>query len=461
MVKPPAAPQDGLRDVEASVTSQRAAGVLFWIIVVALAARPLSAQAPLSLAEAIGRARAHNPDAASATVGEREAAERVLQARGGSLPRVDVTESWQRGNSPVFVFSSLLAQRRFTAADFAVEALNHPAAADNFRTALVVEQTLLDRSTSARIESATIGRDMASSLRRIVDQTLAAAVTDMFGRVLVADAMADATAAAVETARADRELAGNRRDAGRATDADVLQLDVHLARTVERQVQAIADERIARARLNQLMGEPLTAVFVLDRIPADVAVAITNPSTLADEAVKNRPEVAIARQQERLATATVHAARAAFLPQVSAQGSWELNGDAWQSRSSSWMVGAAARISVFNGFADKARLAEAQAQVRRRSIEASGAETLVRLDVHIGIARLEAARASEAVARAAADSARASHRIIQDRYNSGLADATTLLRAAEAVEQADAQQIAGFVNVITATATLQRATGTL
>ena len=43
----------------------------------------------------------------------------------------------------------------------------------------------------------------------------------------------------VETARAARALAGNRRDAGRVTDADVLQLDVFLARMLEQQVQAV------------------------------------------------------------------------------------------------------------------------------------------------------------------------------------------------------------------------------
>jgi outer membrane protein TolC len=86
---------------------------------------------------------------------------------------------------------------------------------------------------------------------------------------------------------------------------------------------------------------------------------------------------------------------------------------------------------------------------------------MVRLDVQIAIARLEAARASEAVGRTSADWARASHRIIRDRYESGLADAATLLRAAEVVQQAEAQQIAASVNVITATATLQRATGRL
>ena len=45
---------------------------------------------------------------------------------------MDASETWQRGNQPVFVFGSLLNQRRFTAADFALDALNHPDAIDNF-----------------------------------------------------------------------------------------------------------------------------------------------------------------------------------------------------------------------------------------------------------------------------------------------------------------------------------------
>jgi len=167
----------------------------------------------------------------------------------------------------------------------------------------------------------------------------------------------------------------------------------------------------------------------------------------------------LALQQEQLALAAVDAARAAFLPQVAAQGGWELNGGAWTSRSSSWVAGAVARINLFHGLADKARLAEARALGARRALEKGKAETMARLDVQIAIARLEAARASEAVGRAAVDRARESRRIIRDRYESGLTDAAMLLRAADAVQQADAQQIAARVNVLTATASLQRATG--
>ena len=200
-------------------------------------------------------------------------------------------------------------------------------------------------------------------------------------------------------------------------------------------------------------------MFSLDLTPPAIAIDITNPAGLEEEALKNRPEVALAMQQEQLAAATVDAARAAFLPQVAAQGAWELNGGTWNSRSSSWVAGAVARINLFHGFADKARLAEAREQATRRALEKDKAETMARLDVQIAIARLEAARASEAVGRAAAD-----------RHARAAALSATAMRAAsrmrpcccasaDAVQQADAQQIAARVNVLTATATLQRAIG--
>ena len=264
------------------------------------------------------------------------------------------------------------AQRQFTAADFALGALNHPAATDNFRAAFSVEQPLFDRTTSANVRAASIGRDMAATGKRLVDHDLTAAVTDAFGRVLIAAATARSAAAAVETARADRELAGNRRDAGRVTDADVLQAG-RLPGAHARTAGAGDVGRTHRARPAESVDgralETMFTMFSLDLTPPAIAIDITNPAGLEEEAVKNRPEVALAMQQEQLAAAAVDAARAAFLPQVAAQGGWELNGGAWNSRSSSWVAGAVARINLFHGFADKARLAEAREQATRRALE--------------------------------------------------------------------------------------------
>lgn len=428
------------------------------LIAVGLAV-PAAAQTPLTLADAIARARAQNPDARSSAAAEREAAQRIAQARAGYWPKVDVAESWQRGNQPVFVFSSLLAQRQFTAADFALGALNHPDALDNYRTAVTVEQPLFDGVARANMTVARIGHEMAGATRQMVDHDLAASVTAAYGRALAAAGARRSADAAVDTARTDRELAGNRRDAGLVTDADVLQIDVHLSRTREWQIVAASDERIARAQLNQLIGAPLSEAFLLDPAPATAIIDAIDLAVLEAEAIKARPDVTLAALQEQLARAGQTAARAAFFPHVSAQGGWELNGSAWNSRASGWIVGAVARVNLFNGFADKARLAEAADRATRHALERDKAETAARLDVHVAVARLEAARASDAVGRDAVVQARESRRIIRDRYEAGLTDVASLLRSAEAVAQADAQQVAAQVAVLTASADLQRALG--
>jgi outer membrane protein TolC len=311
------------------------------------------------------------------------------------------------------------------------------------------------------MREASIARKMAGTSRQMVDQVLAADVTDAFGRALIAAAKVRSAIAVVDTARADRELAGNRRNAGRVTDADVLQLDVYLARARAAHVEAIAEERVARARLNQLMGDPLDAAYALDPEAAAAGIDLRDPAALQTAALKNRPEVALAQEQEQRAAAAVATAQAVFAPKLSIQGSWALDGAKWSERSSSWSVGAVARINLFNGLADKARLAEARYALTRHAFEKDNAESMARLEVLVAIARLEAARAQEQVGRAAAEQARASHRIVRDRYASGLADVAALLRSADAVDQAVQQQTVARVSVLVAAANLKRAIGTL
>ena len=85
--------------------------VLAVLAAAGLAAGQAAAQSPLTLDEAIARALKQNPATRGADAAQREASERARQAKAGWMPRLDVTETWQRGNQPVFVFGSILAQR--------------------------------------------------------------------------------------------------------------------------------------------------------------------------------------------------------------------------------------------------------------------------------------------------------------------------------------------------------------
>ena len=408
--------------------------------------------APLTLDEAVRRARATHPSAQAAEAAVRAASARVTAAEAGRLPSADVTESWQRGNQPVYAFGSLLAQRRFLAESFALDYLNHPPATNNLRLGVTVEQPLFSPATNAGVRSARLVGEMAGTMRTAVQVDLRLAVTEAYAGLLAAAAQHRAAGQALEAAVADRERTAHRRDAGRATEADVLQFDVLVARMRARQARAAADETVARARLNALVGEPVEAATEVAR-PAAVAEAP------ADGEVTARPDVRLARTREALAGADVERARAAFLPQVVAQAGWEANGGSWATRSPSWVVGVMGRVNVFRGGADRAQLAAAKADADARAAERRQTELAARVEVVAARARLEAALAAEVAGRSAVAQAVESRRIVRDRYEQGLAESVALLNAAELVVEAEAADAAAAADVVMARAALDRALG--
>ena len=123
------------------------------------------------------------------------------------------------------------------------------------------------------------------------------------------------------------------------------------------------------------------------------------------------------------------------------------------------MVGAEVRVNVFHGFVDRARLSETAHAVERASAERASADSAIRLDVRNAWLRLDAARGRVDVGATAVSQARESQRIIRDRYDAGLVGVGDVLRAEQALLDAELQHTAAQVDVITAAALLDRAVG--
>jgi len=416
---------------------------------------PAAAQERLTLAAAIEKARTANPAARGATEAEAEAGMRLRQARGARLPRIDFVEGVQRGNLPVYVFGSLLSQRRFTEADFAT--LNHPAALTNHRAAVTVEQTLFSSEIETGVRSARIACELAEVGRDATDRDLAVETTVAYGRALSAAAALRASQAAVAAAGEDARRARDRRAAGLVTEADVLALEVHLAQVNARTIEAAADRLVALAALNRVMGESLDREYVLD-LPA-AAASNEQLADLEALALKTRPEARRAGLQQELARVQHQGAERAFLPQAGWQGGYEWNGAGFADRSGGWIVGAEVRVNVFHGFIDRARVTETAHAFARAAAERESAESAIRLDVRSAWLRLEAAHARVGVGAAAVSQARESQRILRDRYQAGLVGVGDVLRAAQAMLDAELQHTTAQADVITAAAALDRAVG--
>jgi outer membrane protein TolC len=333
-----------------------------------LAPVPSGAQEPLTLERAVQAALMQNASLRAARAGVDEAAARSAEARSGFFPRFSLTESWQRGDEPVFVFSSLLSARQFTANNFAIDALNHPSPTGFFRMGVGVEQLLFDggRQRSAA-RAAALRQTVAEASTSEAAAALAVTTTQAFGRVMTSEAARRAAEAGVAAAREDLARAERRRDAGLATDADVLALAVHLAELRQRAIQADGETAAARAELNRLMGNPIDATawaLVLPDVTAD-ATADADVTSLLAEADAARPELKRAVASERIAATARQQARSALIPQVAAQAAVDVAGTRFADRASSWIVGGELRWTFSAGGAELAAMRAAGCRVDR------------------------------------------------------------------------------------------------
>lgn len=425
----------------------------------ALRAQP-AAVPSMPLERAVQEARDANPLVRAARAGTDEAAAGIDAARASRLPRITLSEGWQRGNQPIFVFSSLLASRGFAASDFAIDQLNHPDALAAFHATANVEHLLFDGGQrSAAVAAATARAHMAGSTARETVRSITVAVVDAYGQLLAAQAATKATSAALDAGREDLARASRRRDAGLATEADVLALAVHVADMQQRAIEASGQVATARAQLNRLMGAPIDRMFDAVEPAAVQAPAAAALGDLFAEAETNRPELARASAVQDLASAERRSARAAFLPRVAVQAMVDVAGTAIADRASSWVAGGEVRWAVPLAGAERASLAAAAAGVARAAAERDDVRAQVQVDVLAAVERLRSAEARQRVGQTAVAQARESQRIVRDRYDAGLVPVNDILRAATAVLDADTQRIAALVDAVTASAQLDHALG--
>jgi len=432
----------------------------FSLIFLALSATAFP-QTALSLREAAKMALEKHPSIEAALERVKAADQRIEAARSGWLPKVNYSESLFRSNNPVFVFSSLLTQRQFTEQNFAIGRLNRPDALNNFQSVVSVDQAVWDqRQTRLQVESAQLGKQMAGEDRRALEMRLIAGVIRAYSGVLMAQAAFEAAEMAERSAEADLEKASAIRTAGMSTDADVLSIKVHLAAVREQRIRRETDLRVSRMALNEALGLPLDTDQKLTtslEVPQKTAA-----SDLVSTALSQRPEIAQSKLAIRMAETQAQSSRASLWPQVSVRGVFEADRQQFVNKGgANWLVGASLRWNLFNGFADRARIREAEHAIVAAKATERQAQTGISLEVRRAEAELENTRQRILVAESAVEMAEESLRIMKNRYESGLATVTDLLRNETVLLDARTRRLLAIHDQRVAASLLQLAAGTL
>lgn len=385
--------------------------------------------AELTLAGAVKLALEKHPALRAASHQAAAAAAGVDQARAGFLPRVDFSEGITRSDNPVYAFGSLLNQGRFTAADFAVDRLNHPDPISNWRTNVGGSVPLfMGGRTILGYQQAELGRESAERGRARVEHEVIFGVLRAYYGILLAQEAQATVEASVRTAEANLAAAEARNEAGVAVASDVLAARVRLARLKEEAIAAANQVKLARASLNDAMGvaldQPYKITGQLDLLPP----RYNQLEGLEELAREQRPDYRQAALEEQRLEKEVLRAKGAFLPTMHLMGNYEINNHRFSSEGQdSWAVGVFLNVNLFNGGADRARLVEAQANHQRAVALRERLASTIGLEVHDAFLALQTARERVTVAKDAVTHAAESLRIVQDRYDAGLTTIVELL----------------------------------
>jgi outer membrane protein len=415
----------------------------------------------LTLREAVNIALRENPRLAVSRAQEDAARARRSQARATWLPQVSVSESYTRGDNPVFVFGSLLEQGRFGPGNFDPAFLNDPDPLTNWRLAATLRIALFDQ---LRRISAIGQSDLALEQARGATETAAQAtrleVVQRFTGVLTAEAAREAASTALKAAERAVEQMRDRFSTGLIAESDLLSAQTQAAEFRQQLIEAEGGVRIARAALAASVGMSSAELPALNGALSDVPVDLPGIDQALADAREARRELSSSRIAIRQAELGVRSAAGQFLPRVDGYYSWGASGARFSEHDDDSIYGAIVTWNILDP-GRHGRLAEARANRAAAIAATDDLERNIDIETITAYERARTAVERREVARTAVEQARESMRMVHDRYREGLTTITEELRAQAALLRAEMNLVGARSDVYVAYANLLRSTGRL
>jgi outer membrane protein len=406
-----------------------------------VAAGAARADGPLTLGEAMARARDGAREVAAAKARQEAASARARQAAAHRLPSLTLSETYIRTNSPVDSFGLKLNREEFSFPDFVGTDPNDPGWSGTAITRLEATAPLFTGGElSGRIEQARSAAEAAGSQASWVADNAALAAGEAWVMLAQAEEFVSLLAKARDTVKAHVELAKSYVEQGMLVRSELLRAEVELARVEDLLEDAKGKARVANANLAFRIGVAQDSTWNLAHLPEPGPLDGDAASWVSSAA--SRKDLAAARSLLRAGELEEKVKRAAWFPKVGVSARWDLHDKSlFGASGSAGTVMAFAAVNLFQGGADKAALAAARADARAGREDVARFADGVALEVRQAYEEAATARARHATALQALASARESERITDERFKSGVVKTIDLLDAATARREAETREL--------------------
>jgi outer membrane protein TolC len=425
------------------------------ILLLAPLAPRASAEA-LTRAQAVERALAANPDMRKAQEDLTILRGRADEALADALPDLKLLGTGTRYRDP-----GLLNSSSFDAFPPELRESLTPVPANLFEGTAELRQTLFSFKLGKAIRAAKLARQMgAEEVVRARQATALLAVRAYNDFVLGLEKVAVGRKAVVQKEK-HLEMAKNRREAGVATELDVLRSQVDLENTRAMLLRLRGAAELARGNLNATMVQPIDApIEPVDRLeyaPLDLTL---------DDAVKlawsRRPEARAILLNERIYEQLIGVAQAEGRPSLDFYGQygWSVRQprNFFEGDFTKWNAGVTLTIPVFDGFRTRGKVAQARAERNKVAQDRIALENRIRLEAKEGVDRLAVAKSVLEAAELNVTQAQRALEMTQANYRHGAATTLDVIDAQAALTEAESNRLLGLYDHANARATLRYVT---
>ena len=379
-------------------------------------------------------------------------------ARSSLLPRISLEERYMRTAGPAYSFMTRLNQQRIEFADFAPDTLNHPAAVNDFQTAVTFEQPLFGKKAGIGLEMSKMEAAASEEALHRKKEEVAFKVVQYYLMVSTAGAYIQVAEKSLEDAQEHQRLAEVRYAAGLGLYSDTLRAATAVAEARQRLVSAGKNLSVAKRALGLVIGSA-EAVEVAAETPA---LPIREIESLRIRSLARR-DVRSLELRTNNAKNNIRLAEAGYYPLLGVGGTYQWNdhnhplggeGDGWQ-------VMAFLRWELFDGAKTKHEKIKAGYQASEAEEYLKGMKKMVSFQVDEAWLTLDEAKKNRELAQEELKTAEEGRRLVRVRYEGALSPMVDLLDAQVSYDRARANRVARENEYKLAIAALSFAGGTI
>jgi outer membrane protein TolC len=416
-------------------------------------AKETLAAKPLSLQDCIRIALQTSPLPQAAEKAVQAAKEALGEARAPYYPELGLQARYARWQQRAFLPSGLSLPGRPT------PTLIGPT--DDWMAGIKLRFTLYDSGERRALYQAALARKGALEEEKIrVRQDLILGVFQGYYGVAAAMETQAVAEKNLDRTKDHLRLAGERKEAGAVSKADVLRVEVEKANAELAGVRAESMVRMAIGNLNTIMGLPAERPLELERIREEtIPEDLPDLSAALGQAQKNRPEIKAAEMRLESLKEGLAVVKSTFGPRIRVEGSYGKRDTELFPEDTEWLAGVSLEWPLFTGYSRRHRLARAEAEFSKEEAEARQLLLKVRQEVWAAHSKLRETQTAVRTTRTAVLQAEESLRLSRERYEAGAGTITDLLDAQTALARSQASRVEALWDFQVSRAVFKRSIG--